>query len=63
MSLNASSDERDQAPGAGREEVLLAAVVDLTTWRARRLATPWPGWWGDAELRSWTWAERSRRPA
>jgi hypothetical protein len=35
-------------------------VVDLEVERARRFATPWPGWWAGRELRSWTWAERSR---
>jgi hypothetical protein len=35
-------------------------VVDLDEARVRRLLAPWPGWWGDAEIHSWTWAERSR---
>jgi hypothetical protein len=38
-----------------------AAVVDLAERRIRRLTRPWPGWWGGHELRTWTWAERSRR--
>jgi hypothetical protein len=38
-----------------------ASITDLADWRQRRLLPPWPGWWGDAEVRSWTWAERSRR--
>jgi hypothetical protein len=37
-----------------------ARVVDLEERRTRRLSEPWPGWWGDAELRTWSWAERSR---
>jgi hypothetical protein len=37
-----------------------ATVVDLDERRSRRLARPWPGWWGRHELTTWTWAERSR---
>jgi hypothetical protein len=40
-----------------------AIVTRLDDWKASKLAASWPGWWGDAELRSWTWAERTRRPA
>jgi hypothetical protein len=40
-----------------------AIVTRLDDWKATRLAAPWPGWWGSAELKSWTWAERTRRPA
>ena len=40
-----------------------ASVTRLDDWRTRTLMAPWPGWWGDAEVRSWTWAERSRRSA
>ena len=37
------------------------SITRLADVRHRRLLAPWPGWWGDAEVRSWTWAERSRR--
>jgi hypothetical protein len=37
-----------------------ASVTRLDDWKVTRLDTPWPGWWGGAELHSWTWAERSR---
>jgi hypothetical protein len=40
-----------------------ASITDLAGWRTRRLLVPWPGWWGDHERHSWSWAERSRRPA
>jgi hypothetical protein len=40
-----------------------AIVTDLTDRRTRRLLAPWPGWWDGGELRTWTWAERTRRPA
>lgn len=39
----------------------IARITDLADWRPRRLLAPWPGWWGGVEVRSWTWAERSRR--
>jgi len=40
----------------------LARVVDIEAERHRRLAEPWPGWWGGAgEMRTWTWAARSGR--
>ena len=38
-----------------------ATVADLDDYRSRRLARPWPGWWGGHELSTWTWAERTRR--
>ena len=38
-----------------------ASITRLADWRHRRLLAPWPGWWGGAEVRCWTWAERSRR--
>ena len=38
-------------------------MVDLDGHRMRRLLRPWPGWWGGHELRSATWAERTRREA
>jgi hypothetical protein len=38
-----------------------ASVTRLDDWKTSRLTRPWPGWWGGAEVRSWTWAERSRR--
>jgi hypothetical protein len=34
-------------------------VVDLDAARVRRLARPWPGWWGGREVASWTVAARS----
>lgn len=37
-----------------------AAVVDLDDHRQRRLLASWPGWWGGNEIRTWSWAERSR---
>ncbi len=49
----------DSTPSIPRPGV----VVDLEVERARRLLRPWPGWWGGLEVRSWTWAERSRRSA
>jgi hypothetical protein len=47
-----------QAPPPGSTT---ASITDLCDFRHRRLLAPWPGWWGDAEVRSWTRAERSRR--
>jgi hypothetical protein len=46
-----------------RSSQFAASVTRLDDWKAGKLAAPWPGWWGDAEVRSWTWAERTRRPA
>ena len=41
----------------------VASITRLDDCRPRRLLAPWPGWWGGAEVHSWTWAERSRRSA
>jgi hypothetical protein len=40
-----------------------ASVTRLDDWKASRLAAPWPGWWAGREMATWTWAERTRRPA
>jgi hypothetical protein len=37
-----------------------SVVVDLGSYWIRQLSQAWPGWWGGRELRSTTWAERSR---
>jgi hypothetical protein len=47
----------------GKSSQFDASVTRLEDWKASRLAAPWPGWWGDAELKTWAWAERTRRPA
>jgi len=56
--------QQTPTPTTGTTGVILAQrpdrVVDLDAWRLERLLAPWPGWWGGAELHSWTWAERSR---
>jgi len=53
----------DAKVGASTTDVVDGVVVDLDDRRARRLLRPWPGWWGGRELRSASWAERSRRGA
>jgi len=46
-------------PSAAERQVTAASITDLSDWRCHRLLVPWPGWWGEHERRSWTWAERS----